>query len=533
MKLNKPAVIHILKILSFLLVPLFVYLCIVNSSIAAINPSVTNYAPSDEETNYLTALSVYRGEGLYQNFSISYPPGRFLAQALFFRLTGPTVISARIYMNLFAPLLFPTLLFLLTFILLRRLMLQFIPAYLLSWFAALLDITLVHSEQEVHVVMAAFLLVLISKLLLRDFLLGLLLGLIFLFRFEAGIIVTLSLLLSYRSLPKRQAIYGSLLVWAPVIINLLLHASLFNFLYDTLVLGLITQPRTMGQAIPPNALWFVFLSSLILVFSFSLSLWQRGDKHLKVIASVALLSFISALGRSDEGHLWYALLWLPLLISYAIAQLGRTRLLPTIYSGIVLYLASYLVITVKSPGIFLFIGSLALIIASRFAKYSRELIVGGLIAALLSFHSYKYFTLRLQIPHFVGSIASPWSYPISKDSIGGLNFPDSTLNTLAELKSHITGPNPSLFIFPENTIYYEYFDLPRPTRYLYLTGERTAYTESTIIADLESSPNLYILVFPDKAEQRGGEVWSWIEQHSRVVSRSSLQNNPIELRHVD
>ncbi len=530
MKAIKPAIIHIFQILAFLAVPLFVYLFIVNSSLASIGPEVTHYVPSDEETNYLTALSVYRGEGLYKNFSISYPPGRFIAQALFFRLTAPTVVSARIYMNLFAPLLFPTLLFFLTYRLLRTLKLGFLPAYLLGWLALLFDLTLVHSAQEVHVLIAAFGLILLSSLRRRHFFLGLFLGLIFLFRFEAGIIVTLSLLLSCRTIPTRQSIFGFLVVWLPVIINLLVYGTLFNFFYDTIILGLITQPRAMGQAIPPNALWFVFLSSLIAVFGFALSLATSPNKSIRVFAGVALLSYVSALGRSDEGHLWYALLWLPLLTSYAITQLGRIRIIPTLFIGIILFLICYLVIIAKSPALFLLVGSLLLILAPRYGKFSREFALAGLLTSLLVFHSFAYFTLRFQIPRYIGALAHPWTQDSVPDSIAGLDFPPSTTATLSQIQSAITDSSPSLFIFPENTIYYEYFGLPRPTRYLYLTGERTAKTESEIIANLESASNLYILVFPVKAAQRGGDIWSWIESHTKSITTAPYQSTIVELR---
>jgi hypothetical protein len=522
MKVTKPVIIPILKILAFLIAPLFVYLFIVNSSLASIGPEVTHYVPSDEETNFLTAMSVYRGEGLYKNFSISYPPGRFIAQAAFFHLTAPTVISARIYMNLFAPLLFPTLLFFLTY--------RIIGSYLLAWLALLLDLTLVHSAQEVHVLIAAFGLILLSSLRWRHFFLGLFLGLIFLFRFEAGIIVALSLLLSCRTIPTRQSIFGFLVVWLPVTINLLVHGTLFNFFYDTIILGLITQPRVMGQAIPPNSLWFVFLSSLIAVFGFALSLATSPNKSIRVIAGIALLSYVSALGRSDEGHLWYALLWVPLLTSYAITQLGRIRIIPTLFIGIILFLISYLVIIAKSPGFFLLAASLALIIATRFTRFSREFALAGLLISLLVFHSLSYFKLRFQIPRYTGSLSHPWTQAASGGSIGGLDFPDSTLTTLSQIKGNITGDNPSLFIFPENTIYYEYFDLPRPTRYFYLIGERTRRTEAEIIRDLENTNNLYILVFPDKAKQRGGDIWTWMQNNTTTVITLPYQDKSVELR---
>ncbi|MFH2019007.1 MAG: hypothetical protein ABII80_00075, partial [bacterium] len=418
--------------------------------------------------------------------------------------------------------------------LLRVLKLKFIPAYLLGWLALLFDLTLVHSAQEVHVIIAAFCLVLLSRFRVRQLILGVLLGLIFLFRFEAGIIVTLSLLLSYRVLPPLRAIIGFSLVWLPVLLNLLFSRTLGNFLYDTIILGLLTQPRVMGQSIPDNALWLVFLATLLVLLAFSISLWQKGNKSLKVVAAISLLSYVTALGRSDEGHLWYALLWLPLVVSYALTifnlkVLRKIHFLPLLISGIFLFGLSYLIITIKQPSFFLVVVTLILFLSSRFRSYYREIALAGLFVALLVFHSFRYFTLRFQLPRYAGSFASPWTYSPSDNSIGGLIFPESTLATLSNLKSQISGTNPTLFIFPENTIYYEYFNLPRPTRYTYLIGERTARTETNIINDLEASPNLYILVFPEKAPQRGGDIWDWIQSNSEDIYSAPYQDTTVSL----
>jgi len=532
MKIAKDKIIAIGKILSFLLVPLFVYLFIVNSSLTAVGPAVGVYVPSDEETNYLTALSVYRGEPLYQNFSISYPPGRFLAQALFFHLTTPSVISARIYMNLFAPLLFPTLLFFLTYRVLRVLKLTFFPAYLLGSLALLMDLTLVHSAQEVHALIAAFGLVLLSRFRPRQLVLGIFLGLIFLFRFEAGIIVSLALLCSYRCLPSRLSLLSFSLVWLPILFHLIFHGTIINFLYDTIILGLLTQPRVMGQAIPPNDLWYVFLSSLVLLFGLALSLWQHEEKPLRAIAGIALLSYVTALGRSDEGHLWYGLIWLPLLISYGVTQFSRPRLSALLF-GLAVTLFPFFLISVKSPAIFLLATAMLLALPWRFPRFSPHLAWGGIICALLIFHSFRYFSLRFQIPRYAGIIAHPWTQVPANNSIGGLNFPDPILTSLAEIKTHITGPDPYLFIFPENTLYYEYFHLPRPTRYLYLIGERTSRTEAEIIRDLSNTPNLYVLVFPEKALARGGDLWTWIQDNTNLLYSTTLQNKPVELYIVE
>jgi len=532
MKIAKDKIIAIGKILSFLLVPLFVYLFIVNSSLTAVGPTVGVYVPSDEETNYLTALSVYRGEPLYQNFSISYPPGRFLAEALFFRLTAPTVISARIYMNLFAPLLFPTLLFFLTYRVLRKLQLTFFPAYLLGWFTLLLDLTLVHSAQEVHALIAAFMLILLFRFRARHLILGILLGLILLFRFEAGIIVTLAAFLAYRSLPSKLSLFGFALVWLPILVHLTFAGTLTNFLYDTVILGLLTQPKVMGQAIPPNDLWYVFLSSLVLLFGLALSLWQHEEKPLRAIAGIALLSYVTALGRSDEGHLWYGLIWLPLLISYGLIYITRPRLTALLF-GLGILLLCFFLISVKSPAVFLLLVAFLLWLPFRFPHFSHHLAWGGIICALLVFHSFRYFTLRFQLPRYTGSLAHPWTQISSQESIGGLGFPAPILTSLAEAKTYITGPDPSLFIFPENTLYYEYFHLPRPTRYLYLIGERTSRTEAEIIRDLSNTPNLYVLVFPEKALARGGDLWTWIQDNTNLLYSTTLQNKPVELYIVE
>ncbi|GEM_PF-2870034 len=533
------------------MVPIFIFLLVVNSSLTSIGRELENYAPSDEETNFLASLSVFRGEGLYENFSLVYPPGRFIAQALFFRVTEPTVISSRVYMNFFTPLFFPVLLFFLTYHSLKLILrtsrpISAVLSYLGGWLVVLIDTLLVHSAQEVHVALGGYLLLLLwhTKLTsLKSFLLGISLGLIFLFRFESGLIILLSTFLSGAFLPLRGRVQpklyavGLLSIWLPVLILISINGSFINFLYDTVVLGLIVQPRTMGQPIPANDLKLVFLSSLILLLGttkavFSISRDEEDQNiFLRTLSLTALLSYVAALGRSDEGHLWYGLIWLPLMLilSPVISNPFRKQhLRETTLASVVLLFLGVLIIYVKSPFVFLIISSIFLL--SSFPKFrASSYFLGGIIASLLVFRSVSYLSLRLALPTWRGKIARPFLQPPPKNQLAGLVFPEKTMQVLQEIKSLIPADS-KLFIFPDRVIYYEFFPLPRVTRFVYLTGERTDRTEQSVISDLQNSPKLAIIYFPEKGRERGGEIDTWITQNTSSILNRSLDGELVELR---
>ena len=108
------------KKITFLVFPIAVLLDMVGvygfsvSGISNINNTITSYQSDDTDANYFSALSVHRGNGLYKNASIVYPPGRFLAISGLFNIMGESIPTYGFYFNFFAPFLYPTFLYILS-----------------------------------------------------------------------------------------------------------------------------------------------------------------------------------------------------------------------------------------------------------------------------------------------------------------------------------------------------------------------------------------------------------------------------------
>ncbi len=523
-------------------------------------PTLSLAGPSDLDINYLTGLNIYRGERLYSSFSNPYPPGRYFLQSIFFSIFGASVPASQMALLFMAHLIFPIILFLLAQKLFENLLFlknetgKFLTSVGLAMLTVFISITFIRSAQEIHVFLALFFLAQLStwqSSTQRQMVLGMLAGLVFLFRIDAGAMLLMSYLIATKKINKkkdyRYLILGFTIIWGPVILLLLLNGSITNFLYDTLVLGLLIQPRYMSLSVPDGDMKLIFISSLALLFSGSLAM-QIESKKLSLpinsavltIAVFSLLAYVAALGRSDEAHLWYGLMWLSLIIPFILSQLSYNlykhreliRPLPIIIWGSAIAIFSYLTILIKQPIIYILSVS-SIFILLRPKKFNpKPIIIAGIITAGYYFHSIAYINLRTVIPKFQSASQFRYHYLTSDgEEIAGLQLKSESATTLAEIKRKLTVEKAmSLFIFPNHTILYEYFQIKNPTRYLYLTGERTDKTEQEIISDLEKANTYHFLIFVESAEARGGEVWQYIKDNTEVLSTYKIEENSVQLR---
>src|SRR3990167_11341349 len=102
----------------FLLVLSVIYIFFVHTGLMAISNSVgATYISPDQEINFISALHMYNGEGLYKSINNVYPPGRFIAISMLFKLLGVSVPTSGFYFILLPTLFFPTFLFFLSYLL--------------------------------------------------------------------------------------------------------------------------------------------------------------------------------------------------------------------------------------------------------------------------------------------------------------------------------------------------------------------------------------------------------------------------------
>ncbi len=542
------------KKIAFLVFPIAVIFVMIGvygfsvSGISNIGNTVTSYESDDTDANYFAALSVYRGDGLYKNASIVYPPGRFLAISGLFNIMGASIPTYGFYFNFFAPFLYPTFLYILSF----QIYSKFISrksALIFALLPIVVDFTIIRTAQEVHAISLLFFIALLTpskSIKLKNFFLGLLFGLIPLFRIETAVFAFVAIAIAQMPKFKLQKIsilpiLGFSVVWLPVLAFIIFKDSLYYFFHDLFYLGLIIQPKTMSHSIQIDHLQ-LFTSMLIFLLSSGLALFiKTNNKHIRAIAIFSVLSFASALSRSDLGHLWYGSIWMSFYIGHILISVkdikkifNKSSIPPILLLSVFFFLIGTFLIYLKTPGIFVLTVMFLFIIVTRLSfKMNWVLIqVSGLIASLFIFHSISYLKLRYS-PLAYNFILPNYEKKLFQDDnteIAGLKFPDEYIEVLQNIQSKIPADEKYLFIFPDHALYYEFFNQKNPTRYYYLTGERTEKTEEHMISQIEESNTKYFLVFPENAELRSGSAWEWIQKNTIVTSKFMLGTDEVHLR---
>lgn len=535
--------------ISFFFVLSIIYIFFVHTGLMNIDNYIgENYRSPDQEINFISALHMYNGEGLYKSISNVYPPGRFIALSIFFKVIGVSVPTSSFYFILLPTLFFPTLLFFLSYLLFIKYKSKLF-SFVLATLATLIYLFFIYSAQDVHVFAALFFIVLFSNFRstnIKNIVLGILFGIVLLFRIEAGIFLLLSIVVTFFNKIKeikklKYALLGFLIIWVPILILFIYTGSLKYFISDTLYPGLIAQPGLIDLPIT-KSLVYVFMGLFIFLFSAELSLYVKSFKQteIRIFVLFSVLSFAGALVRSDEGHLWYGAVWLPIYISYAISQLNNFKknikpkyLLLVVLISFTFLAVGYFIINFKSSFIFILLTTITFWIFTRKYKknYSFLILISGLTTTLVVFHSLSYIRLRftgLPIVSFKNNFSTNL-FRSEADEIYGLKFDKSDINTLKKIKKQLDIKNKWLFIYPDHTLLYEYFDLKNPTRYYYFAIKFTNKMETEIIRDLEKSKTNNFIFFPSQPTNQR-KIRQWIIQNTKVDQVFMLGEVRLELR---
>lgn len=537
-------VLHKLKLLVFFLtVTAFFYIFFVHNGLVGIDNFVgDNYTPTETEVNFMSTMEVFSGNGLYRTFGIVYPPGRYIIQAIFFRLLDPTVTTARLYFAI-AEVMIAPMIFFLSWALFRKK--KFPVKIILSFIASFIYLFFVNSAQEVHLLVALFFIILLNQsfsVQLRSYLLGVLLSTVFLFRIETGILLSLSLVapdLKLTLFRSRPFILGGLTILVPLISHLLLFGSLPNFLHDTLYIGLRVQPLLMASSIPSSH-YFIFFASLVFLLFVGLSGFiSSKNSYDRSFFLLVILSFASSLGRSDEGHLWYGLVFMPVLLTYSLSRFYSIK--QTLSLQNLPLLASYTAFSIGLTGLILqiksvplFIGltlTASLLLKNMKRKYAVYFLTSGAAASLLLFHSLSYIKLRLKaysLPNLNQTFKKDLFYQ-NEGEFAGLLFSNNYLGQLNEIKSRLEQSNDWLFIFPNHDLFYTYFERRNPSRYYYHTGETTDKIQVEMIKGFQKNKVVDFIFFPEEATFEK-KVRTWIMENTQVIYKTSLGGRPVELR---
>ena len=535
--------------ISFFFVLSVIYIFFVHTGLMAISNSVEeNYSSPDQEINFISALHMYNGEGLYKSISNVYPPGRFIALSMFFNLLGVSVPTSGFYFILLPTLFFPTFLFFLSYLLFVKYKSKLF-SLILAALSTLIYLFFIYSAQDVHVFAALFFIVLFNNFKsgrIKNVILGILLGIILLFRIEAGAFLLLSIVVTLFNERKKFkqlafALLGFLAVWIPVLIFFIFTSSLKSFISDTLYPGLLVQPGLIDLPIP-KSLEYVFMALLIFLLSAGLSLYIKfpNQTGIKIFVLFSVLGFAGTLVRSDEGHLWYGAVWLPVYVSYVVSQLNNFKkifkpkfLLSVLLISFTFFALGYFIIKFKSSFIFIFITTLIFCLFTRKFKknYSFLILVSGIIASLVVFHSLSYIQLRftgLPIVSFKNTFSTDF-FKSDANEIYGLKFDKSDMKTLEKIKGELDFKNKWLFIYPNHVLLYDYFKLKNPTRYYYFAIRLTSEMETEIIKDLEKTHTNNFIFFPNK-EINQKSIKKWIVKNTKIDQVFMFGNERLELR---
>lgn len=535
--------------ISFFFVLSVIYIFFVHTGLMNIDNYIgENYRSPDQEINFISALQMYNGEGLYKSISNVYPPGRFIALSIFFKVLGVSVPTSSFYFIFLPTVFFPTLLFFLSYLLFVKYKSKLF-SLALATLSTLIYLFFIYSAQDVHVFAALFFIVLFSNFRsekIKNIVLGILFGIVLLFRIEAGIFLLLSIIVTFYDGKKEikkltYALLGFLTIWVPILILFIYTGSLKHFISDTLYPGLLAQSGLIDLPINKSH-EYVFLALLIFLFSTGLSLYVKfpNQTGIRIFALFSVLSFAGALVRSDEGHLWYGAVWLPIYVTYAVSQLNNFKkiirpkfLLLAIPNSISFFLIGYFIIKFKSSSAFILITTIIFLLFTRKYKknYSFLILISGVITSLIVFHSLSYIRFRftgLPIVSFKNNFSTNL-FRSEADEIHGLKFNTSDMSTLKKIKDQLDINNKWLFIYPDHTLLYDYFKLKNPTRYYYFAIRLTNEMEAEIIKDLKKTRTNNFIFFPNK-EINQRKVRQWIIQNTKVDQVFMLGEERLELR---
>ena len=193
----------------------------------------------------------------------------------------------------------------------------------------------------------------------------------------------------------------------------------------------------------------------------------------------------------------------------------------------------YFIIKFKSSFIFIFITTLIFCLFTRKFKknYSFLILISGIIASLVIFHSLSYIQLRfagLPVVSFTNTFSSGF-FKSEVNEIYGLNFDKSDIKTLKKIKGELDIKNKWLFIYPDHVLLYDYFKLKNPTRYYYFAIRLTSEMETEIIKDLEKTHTNNFIFFPNK-EINQKSIKKWIVKNTKIDQVFMFGNERLELR---
>jgi hypothetical protein len=312
---------------------------------------------------------------------------------------------------------------------------------------------------------------------------------------------------------------GALAIIVPLLLYISVFSNIKNFLYYTLYYSFVVQPKFMDLPFP-SLTYTTLMYYLPFIMYLLCFLVLYTNKKLGIIEglllSFGILRLITAVGRSDIGHLLFSIPEVFIIVPYFVTQSRFSTLSGQVLRrwlpyGIALALCMYLA---THDGIALALAPFIIL----FALY-RRMIVPATRSALLQRNFSLYLALGSTLVLFV-YILTPTYITVARSlkieyfandqqayRIGGVKTDEITYNQIKAVENEVQSLHPNtVFAFPIQPFYYSLAD-HHASRFLTFEPQTTVSEQEQTIQDLERTKPEVIIFDPLQAHGLSGSLW--------------------------
>jgi hypothetical protein len=509
----------------------------------------------DQSTFYTFAHNIAQGEVIYDDFIHFRTPGSYFLNALGIVLFGDSQSSVNLILTLEATVFYPLCFFGAIFLLFWKSK-WLTPLILLSaiGFAAFPPIIQLRSGLALLAVsfyVASGYWAMSRKK--RIFFAGLLSGVAFMFGQETGLMAVIAISASeivlginnreFKKLLHTAVIFaiGGIVGALPLIIYSIFWSDFGAFLYYTLYYAFVLQPKFMDLPYPvfsrENIEYYLpFIIYGISYFILYASKWKY--RYLAgVILGFAILRLITLLGRSDWGHLMFAITEMFVIIPVSYYLLFNTKFTISTLKKFIPYLiivSALFVLSINYKSVFIVIVPIVILWSLRnnlpITRAKQSLYLPGIVLTvftlstlLIVFTTKEYFIWTARL--VVNEVTRDDSKHIR---IQGMKVDPVTYKEISEVKKVVEPLKPdTIFSYPIQPFYYSLAE-DHASRFMTFEPQTTVEEQQQAIADLRKNKPDVVILDPLQAQSLSGSLWllnNFVTENYQKVA--TVKNNNI------
>ena len=501
----------------------------------------------DQATFYTFAHNLSQGESIYEDFIHFRMPGSYFIHALGIKAFGDKQASVSLMLTFESTVLFPLCLFASIFLLFWR----------SKWLTPLMLIAAFGLAVFPHILQLRSGLALLAvsfyvasgywkwSLQKRAFLVGVLLGISLMFGQETTLMALIAIgaseiiqstkSLEYAILARTVGllIIGGIVGALPLLIYSIFWSDFSAFMYYTLYYAFVLQPKFMDLPYPELSsvsieYYLPFAIYLLTYLTLYMSRW-RYRFAAGVVLSFIILRLITLLGRSDWGHLMFAIPEMITLIPITYYLIIKSKFIASdvwrfMPYGIVVLIIFALAIGYKSAVLVLvpFVILWSLRDTNRKSSRKESRLLPGVILTvftmatfLMAYTTKDYFIMTSDLLREEVTIDDS-----KRVRIEGIKADPVTYAEINDVKELVEPLYPrTIFSFPIQPFYYSLAD-NHATRFMTFEPQTTIEEQHQTIDDLNKNKPGVIIFDPVQASALSGSLWlisNYITEHYQVI----------------